>query len=44
MLGENLIELTRERELLPDVSTYGERSTSGAHLPGALISSLKFTL
>ena len=44
MLGENLAELTRDRELLPDVSTYGERSTSSAHLPGALISSLKFTL
>jgi predicted Zn-dependent protease len=44
MLGENLGELTRERELLPDVSTYGERSTSSTHLPGALISSLKFTL
>jgi predicted Zn-dependent protease len=44
MLGEDLIELTRERELLPDVSTYGERSTSTSHLPGALIASLKFTL
>jgi predicted Zn-dependent protease len=44
MLGENLVGLTRERELLPDVSTYGERSTSSSHLPGALISSLKFTL
>ena len=44
MLGENLAELTRERELLPDVSTYGERSTSSAHLPGALMTSLKFTL
>ena len=44
MLGENLVDLTRERELLPDVSTYGERSTSSAHLPGALITSLKFTL
>lgn len=44
MLGENLAELTRERELLPDVSTYGERSTSSSHLPGALITSLKFTL
>jgi predicted Zn-dependent protease len=44
MLGENLVDLTRERELLPDVSTYGERSTSASHLPGALISSLKFTL
>ena len=44
MLGDNLVELTRERELRPDVSTYGERSTSSSHLPGALISSLKFTL
>jgi predicted Zn-dependent protease len=44
MLGENLVELTRERELLPDVSSYGERSTSSSHLPGALLSSLKFTL
>ena len=44
MLGDNLAELTRERELLPDVSTYGERSTSSTHLPGALITSLKFTL
>jgi predicted Zn-dependent protease len=44
MLGESLRELTHERELLPDVSTYGERSTSSSHLPGALISSLKFTL
>src|SRR5262249_33082984 len=44
MLGENLAELTSDRELLPDVSTYGERSTSSAHLPGALITSLKFPL
>jgi predicted Zn-dependent protease len=44
MLGENLVELTCERELLADVSSYGERSTSSSHLPGALISSLKFTL
>ncbi len=27
MLGENLVELTAERELLLDASTYGERST-----------------
>ena len=44
MLGENLGELTRERELLPDVSTYGERSTSSSHLPGALLQSMRFTL
>jgi predicted Zn-dependent protease len=44
MLGENLGELTRERELLPDVSTYGGRSTSSSHLPGALLQSMRFTL
>jgi predicted Zn-dependent protease len=44
MLGENLIDLTRERELLLDSSTYGERSTSSARLPGALLRSLKLTL
>ena len=44
ILGENLIELTRERELLLDPSTYGERSTSSARLPGALLKSLRLTL
>jgi predicted Zn-dependent protease len=44
MLGENLLELTRERELLLDPSTYGERSTSSSRLPGALLSSMRFTL
>jgi predicted Zn-dependent protease len=44
MLGANLLELTRERELLLDPSTYGERSTSSARLPGALLKSLRFTL
>jgi predicted Zn-dependent protease len=44
MLGENLADFTRERELLLDPSTYGERSTSSSHLPGALLQSMKFTL
>jgi len=44
MLGASLIELTRERELLLDASTYGERSTSSSRLPGVLLASLKFTL
>jgi len=44
LLGETLIDLTRERELLPDSSTYGERQTSSARLPGALVSALRFTL
>lgn len=44
MLGKNLVDLTRERELLPDTGTYGERQTSSVRLPGALLSSLRFTL
>ncbi len=44
MLGEKLVDLTRERELLLSTSTYDERSTVSTHLPGALIESLRFTL
>jgi predicted Zn-dependent protease len=44
MLGENLVELTRERKLVLDPSTYGERSTASARLPGALLRALRFTL
>lgn len=44
MLGTQLAALTRERELLPDASTYGERSTASARLPGALIEAVRFTL
>lgn len=44
MLGEKLLALTREREFLLDPSTYGERSTASARLPGALLSGLRFTL
>lgn len=44
MLGENLVDFTRERQLLLDASTYGERSTASARLPGALLRGLRFTL
>jgi hypothetical protein len=44
MLGDNLVDLTRSRELLLDSSTYGERSTASARLPGALLKGLRFTL
>ncbi|MGE5525308.1 MAG: TldD/PmbA family protein [Rhodospirillaceae bacterium] len=44
MLGENVVDLTREREFLPDTSTYEERSTASSRLPGALLSALRFTL
>ena len=44
MLGENLLALTRERELLLDAGTYGGRSSQSVELPGALIEGLTFTL
>ena len=44
ILGENLVDFTRERELLLDPSTYGERSSSSSRLPGALLRGLRFTL
>ncbi len=44
MLGENLIDLTKEREMLLDPSTYDARSTSSARLPGLLLKALRFTL
>jgi len=44
ILGESLVDFTRERELLPDTSTYMERQTGSARLPGALVSALRFTL
>jgi predicted Zn-dependent protease len=44
ILGAHLVDLTRERDLLLDPSTYGERSTSSSRLPGALLSALRFTL
>jgi predicted Zn-dependent protease len=44
MLGTSLVDFTRERELLLDPSSYGERSTSSSRLPGALLKGLRFTL
>ena len=44
LLGEALVDLTSEREFLPDPGTYGERQTSSARLPGALVAALRFTL
>jgi predicted Zn-dependent protease len=44
LLGDSLIGLTAERELILDSSTYGQRSNHSIELPGALLSSLKLTL
>ncbi len=44
MLGENLVGLTSQRDLLPSSETYRSRSTRSARLPGALINDFAFTL
>jgi predicted Zn-dependent protease len=44
LLGSQLEALTRERELILSASTYSQRQTASALLPGALISRLTLTL
>ena len=44
MLGSQLNALTSEPEFIFDNSTYGQRSTDSARLPGALLESMRFTL
>lgn len=44
LLGTALEELTAEREVMPEVSTYDHRQLGGALLPGALLSEMRFTL
>lgn len=44
LLGNELIGLTREREMILDASTYQQRSTRSYQLPGALVAKLNLTL
>ncbi len=44
LLGSQLEALTEERELLLSASTYSQRATASALLPGALVSRLTLTL
>ncbi len=44
MLGENLLGLTAERDLILDSNTYHARSTSSGRMPGALVEDFTFTL
>lgn len=44
MLGDNLVDLTRERELIHDPHTYDRRSLISMNLPGALIEDFTLTL
>jgi predicted Zn-dependent protease len=44
LLGNNLLGLTAERDLIVDSGSYGERSTASARLPGALVKDFALTL
>lgn len=44
LLGSQLEALTQEREMLLSASTYSQRATASALLPGALVSRLTLTL
>jgi predicted Zn-dependent protease len=44
LFGENLQGLTREREMILDSSTYGQRSSHSIELPGVLVNALRLTL
>lgn len=44
MLGDKLVGLTREREMLLDPDTYGRRSDRSKRLPGVLVDDFRFTL
>ncbi|MEO8101853.1 MAG: metallopeptidase TldD-related protein [Betaproteobacteria bacterium] len=44
VLGENLLALTAERDLILDSGSYGERSTGSARLPGGLVKDFALTL
>lgn len=44
IFGENLCHITKNRELIIDNSTYDERSTSCAILPGVIAENVRFTL
>lgn len=44
VLGQNLMGLTQERDLILDSETYGSRSTRSGRLPGAIVDEFAFTL
>jgi predicted Zn-dependent protease len=44
MFGEGLVALTQGSELVPDSSTYGERTLRSITAPGAIVEGFRFTL
>ncbi len=43
-LGDNLMAISQEQELIPSTLTYGARSLGGCKVPGLLIDKFNFTL
>jgi hypothetical protein len=44
LLGDHLVGLTRERELVINGDTYRARNVASMRLPGAVVSEMAFTL
>jgi predicted Zn-dependent protease len=44
VLGDNLLGLTKEREMILDSGSYGGRGTSSARFPGAIVEDFNFNL
>jgi len=44
IFGDKLLDLSRQRSLVPDTGTYFRRSLGGALLPGLLVEDFAFTL
>jgi predicted Zn-dependent protease len=44
LFGDKLVDLSRQRSLLPDTGTYFRRGLGGALLPGLLVEDFAFTL
>ncbi len=44
LFGDKLLDLSRQRSLVPDTGTYFRRSLGGALLPGLLVEDFAFTL
>ncbi|MGD9248312.1 MAG: metallopeptidase TldD-related protein, partial [Desulfobacteraceae bacterium] len=44
MLGENLVGLTKNRDFIMSSSTYYQRATRSANLPGMVVDDFTFTL
>jgi hypothetical protein len=42
--GENLVGLTKDREMILDAQSYGGRATTSSRIPGALIDDFNFNL